>query len=1023
MSRSPSTLARYLALLLPPLAVGLAAVGLASPPGAPDIQVFDGGTGGTPVPVNGTVTFATTAAAVAQSKTFTVKNSGTADLLVSEAIAVPQGFTLMASFPAVPNALLPGNAPAYTIPAGASASFTVALNSAAAGNFAGTVSFATNVVGAVPSKNPFVFNVVGKAVPSPSVRYIDEQDAGCTLTSGWGKFSAVGASFKHPFQQSLARVAPTPTPGTPTETATWTFSGLEPGQYTVSATWVGFPWAATNTPFSVFDGSTNLTPAPLRVDQTRDAAGLADGASVWQGLGTFTVTGSTLVVQMTNDANAMPDADGVRVERAGYGGAIVDDSGPGFTTRGTWILHDPQTANSFQGEAIWTAPHSPGGRPPATATWTFAVAPGTYRVMAGFNGYSWAATDAPYSVFDGTTNLTPAPVLVDQTTTPGDLLDARAAWKDLGFYTVTGTSLSVQLSNQASGQVSADAVRVERVNTPTTPSVADTVRLLEQATWGPTPALITQVQGLGLGPWLDQQFAAASSSYPTLPLYNTNDNVTGNTTTSAYGDPTVSGNPARSAELRDNYTMYPLQNRLFTNALYGNDQLRQRLTWALHKIWVISGVDIRQPSWVAPYLQTLNNNAFGNYRTLMYQVTLNPGMGAYLNMAGSSKAAPNENYPREIMQLFTIGLVELNPDGSQKLTGTPPAPIPTYDQNLVDNMTKVFTGWNFAPAVASGIPDYIDPLLLGGATTENPRNHDFTQKALLRGFVEPARTSSVANAYLDLNEGLDNIYAHPNLAPFICKQLIQQLVTSNPSPAYVARVVDTFQRNSTNANQLREVVRAILLDPEARGDRKSAANYGHLKEPVLYICNLMRMFNALSADRTQNSDGYLDPYTVLQGQDAWRPPSVFSYFAPGVTVPGSGPPPLTGPEFGLMTTSTAIQRANFVNQCFAPASGRTIDVVRAAGTSPSGADPNGGQLVPTGPLGTSVDVSFLLPNAGNPGALADQLNTLMLHGTMTPEMKSAVVTAVNAVSASNALKRVRTAVYLVASSSQYQVQR
>jgi hypothetical protein len=183
------------------------------------------------------------------------------------------------------------------------------------------------------------------------------------------------------------------------------------------------------------------------------------------------------------------------------------------------------------------------------------------------------------------------------------------------------------------------------------------------------------------------------------------------------------------------------------------------------------------------------------------------------------------------------------------------------------------------------------------------------------------------------------------------------------------------------------------------------------------------MFGALSDDLSQNSDGYLNPKAVAMGQDAFRPPSVFSYFSPSKVAVG-GNPPVLGPEFQLYTTSTALARVNFVNSSFTPNSGRAVDVVQGHGTSPSGTDPATGlPLVPTGPLGTAVDVSFLLGLAGDPSGLADQLDLLMLHGTMTADMKAAVVTAVSAVSASNPRKRVHTAVYLVASSSQYQVQR
>jgi uncharacterized protein (DUF1800 family) len=1003
---------RSRAWLLPSLVLAGLASALLAQSGTPAVSVFRDTV---PVPLNGTVAFGGTPVGVASPVVFTVTNTGGGTLLVSEAVSVPTGFTLMASLPGVPNGTLPTNVPAYSLAGGQSATFTVALNSATAGAFSGgEVAFQTND----PTKTRFAFRVTGTALPPPGVRYADDNDPAFTFTSGWTQnVTTPGTSGRLPFQRALSRASA----GTGTETATWSFTGLEPGDYAVAATWVGYSWAATNAPFTVCDDTTPL--GTVRVNQQSDAGGSADGASAWQDLGTFTITGSRLAVKLTDDANGAVFADAVRVTRVGYPGGVIDDSSGGdlFTfADGSWQKNYAEAGNKSFQRASARARGVSKTTPTARARWTFTVAPGAYRVLAGYYGYSWAATNSPFRVYDKTILL--ATRRVNQRVTPADQGDGGVGWADLGFYTVTSNSLVVELGNDsANGWVNADAVRVERVNTPTTPSAPDTVRLLEQATWGPTPALIDAVRAAGFSAWLDGQFSAAATSYPLLPLYNTNNNVTNDNTTSCYGDPTVAGNPARSACVRDNYSMYPLQNRLFVNALYGEDQLRQRVAWALHKIWVVSGVDLSQPSWVAPYLRILSDEALDNYRSLMYKITLSAAMGNYLDMAGSSRVRPNENYPRELMQLFTVGLEELNPDGSRKLSGG--LPIPTYDQTLVTSMTKVFTGWNFAPRVADGIPNYIDPMRLNGAATENPTNHDFTSKALLRGFVQPARASSVANAYLDLNEGLDNIYNHPNVGPFVVKQLIQQLVTSNPSAGYVARVVDVFNRNKANANQMREVARAILLDPEARGDRKNADNYGHLKEPVLYVASLARLFDPKSADRTANSDGYLNPDATNLGQDAFRPASVFSYFSPFKVAVG-GSPPVLGPEFQIQTTSTVLRRANFVNQSVAPNSGRTIDVIRAAGTTPSGIDPVTGQpLVPTGPAGTSLDLSPLYPLAATPSALVDQLNGLMMHGAMSAEMKADLVTAVAAVAATNAKKRVRTAVYLIASSSQYQVQK
>jgi uncharacterized protein (DUF1800 family) len=506
------------------------------------------------------------------------------------------------------------------------------------------------------------------------------------------------------------------------------------------------------------------------------------------------------------------------------------------------------------------------------------------------------------------------------------------------------------------------------------PSTSDAIRFLEQSTWGPTPALLDHVKAVGFDRFLDEQFNAPASSYPTMTLYPTR------------RDEAVC--PAASTCQRDNYTMYPLQNRFFVNALYGEDQLRQRVAFALHQIIVVSGVEITQPSWVAPYLQILDRNAFGNYRQLLLKITLNPAMGNYLDINNNNRALPNENYAREVLQLFSIGTVRLNIDGTQQLDGNGQA-IPAYTQDHVNNFARVFTGWRFATAPAAGVPNYLDPMVAVAA------NHDTGVKTLLNGRVLP----SGQTAAKDLSDALDNIFEDDNIGPFISKQLIQHLVTSNPSPAYVARVASVFNGSLGVRGDLKAVVRTILLDPEARGDQKVDGSYGRLKHPAQYIANVLRAFDAKSADLATRSDGYLNPQAVNMGMDLFRPPSVFSYFSPSGTVPGSGG--VRGPEFGLMTTSTALRRANFIN---------TMAFSRiAVGTN--------------SPAGTALDLAPLQALAGNPGALVDSLNTLLLHGSMSSEMRASIVSAVTAVAASNPLKRARTALYLVASSSQYQVER
>ena len=515
----------------------------------------------------------------------------------------------------------------------------------------------------------------------------------------------------------------------------------------------------------------------------------------------------------------------------------------------------------------------------------------------------------------------------------------------------------------ASESMRAQAFRVD---------TAEIVRFLEQSTWGPTPELIAHVRDVGIGDFLDEQFEAPMTGYPPMELYpTTRDQATC---------------PNGSACQRDNYTMHPLQTRFFRNALYGEDQLRQRVAFALHQIIVVSGIDITLPGWMTPYLQTLYRNAFGDYRDLLYEITLNPAMGNYLDINGNSRTRPNENYAREVLQLFSIGTVLLNPDGTPQLDRDG-LPLPAYDQTTVDNFSRVFTGLRFAAAPRAGVPNYIDPMVV------NEPQHDTDQKVLLNGVILPAGQDTDR----DLKVAVDNIAGHPNVAPFIAKQLIQHLVTSNPSPDYVRRVADAYEGPIWRRRNLRSVVRRILLDPEAR-KRPTDPSFGRLRHPVQFITSVLRAFNARSADGSAESDGVLYPQSATMGMDLFRPPSVFSYFSPFGGLPGGNG--LRGPEFGVLSTSTALARLNFVN---------TMVYSRIA------AGANG--------AGTSIDLSPLQPLAATPADLVNELDTRLLHGSMSQPMRDSIGGAVNAVPASDPLRRVRTAVYLVLTSSQYQVQR
>jgi uncharacterized protein (DUF1800 family) len=520
----------------------------------------------------------------------------------------------------------------------------------------------------------------------------------------------------------------------------------------------------------------------------------------------------------------------------------------------------------------------------------------------------------------------------------------------------------------------------------------DGVRFLEQASWGPTPSDLAHLRSIGFRAYLNEQFNLPASSYPSLALVADDSNT---------GCPQADATQ-RNICLRDSYSMYPLQRRFFVNALYGPDQLRQRVAFALHKIMVVSGRDINVASWMTPYLRLFDQHAFGNFRQLLQDITLNPAMGSYLDMASSRKTNPNENYAREILQLFSVGQDQLNPDGTPALDAQGNR-IPTYDQTTITNFARVFTGWAI-PVASAGTHDYINPMVV---SSEN--NHDTGQKVLLNGQTLAANQNSTQ----DLNAALDNIFNHPNVGPFIGKQLIQSLVTSNPSPAYVQRVAAVFNNNGAGVRgDLKAVVTAVLLDPEARGDAKTDPNYGHLREPVLYIANILRAYGARSADGTTSSDGYLAPRGVEMDQDLFRPPTVFSYFPADYGLPGSD---LFGPEFGVLSTTTSLKRANFVNLIVYTGIAKSTDATQNA------------------PDGTSLNFTALQGLADNPPQLVDALNLQispnvvpLMHGTMSAAVRAAIISAVQSIPTTDSqyqLKRARVAAYLVATSSQYQVEK
>src|SRR3984885_11057326 len=498
-------------------------------------------------------------------------------------------------------------------------------------------------------------------------------------------------------------------------------------------------------------------------------------------------------------------------------------------------------------------------------------------------------------------------------------------------------------------------------STPQMPASA-AARFLDQATWGPTPASIAQLQQLGIDNWLDAQFALNTSNIPDQPML------------------TSAG--------KNNDDIHPAQAAFFQNTVTGQDQLRQRVAFALSQIWVVSFSGLPVAYAYPPYWRIFRDNAFGNYRDLIHAVTLSPAMGRYLNMANNNKANPakntsaNENYARELMQLFTLGLAQLNPDGTP-VPGQNNIPVPTYDQTVVTNMAKVVTGWTY-PTAPGATPKKNNPEYFFGQMFPVEAEHDTTAKAIFGNINIPAGQT----AEQDLDSLLDALMAQPTMAPFVSQQLIQHLVTSNPSPQYIGRVSSVFQNDGSGATgNLQAVINAILTDPEARaGDDPTAttnnANFGHMREPVLFLSNLLR---GLNATLTSNSAIYRDSSEL--GEDVFDAPSVFSYFSPQYRIPGG----LLAPEFQIYTTQTAADRADMVNAILYGA----ID------------------------KGTTVSLAPFVQQAGSTSSLLSTISSVFLHGSMPAALELAATDAVNAASTPTA--RTQAALYVVLTSDEYQI--
>lgn len=503
------------------------------------------------------------------------------------------------------------------------------------------------------------------------------------------------------------------------------------------------------------------------------------------------------------------------------------------------------------------------------------------------------------------------------------------------------------------------------------PTLTQAARFLAQATPGVDKFQIVALTASDYGTWIESQFAAPR--------------------TQGHFDWLLTNGYAVESN-RNNAN--GIDNTIWRKLVSSPDPLRQRVVLALSELLVVSVTGLQSP-WrqfaAAHYLDILEDNAFGNYRQLLQEVTLSPAMGVYLTYRGNSKASaggaqPDENYAREVMQLFTIGLLQLDANGV-------PSAVETYGGSDVSQLARVFTGWDYD---MSGLTAPYPPDVQRRPMTQTPSRYETGSKTFL-GTTIPAGTS----ASQSLAIALDTLFNHPNCGPFVGRQLIQRLVTSNPSPAYVGRVAHAFANNGQGIRgDLRAVLRAILLDEEARdAGLASGASFGKLREPVVRFLNWARGFRATSPSG-QWAIGDLSSASTRLGQSPLRSPTVFNFFRPGYVPPGTSlaQAGLTAPELQITNESSVAAYVNFMQRA----------------------------VVGLGVGDLQADYASLLSLAGSAPALLDEINLVVAAGQLSGSTLAMLATALSSIDASTDTgkrNRIYAALTLVMAAPEYIVQK
>ena len=550
--------------------------------------------------------------------------------------------------------------------------------------------------------------------------------------------------------------------------------------------------------------------------------------------------------------------------------------------------------------------------------------------------------------------------------------DGQESPVDASAWAVAAPALALALAacgDGGSGGTTAGATAstapVVVVDAPITTAQAS--RLLAQGTMGATTASIQAVIDKGYAGWLDAQFATARTTIFWDWLNANGYNVAANVNSETGWDPAI-----------------------WSQLISAPDQLRQRVGMALLDMLVvgIGGINLNWKQFaMAAYADVLWDNAFGNYRQILDGITFNAAMGSFLTFLGNRKAnattgaQPDENYARELMQLFTLGLYQLNMDGSVKTGGG--AALETYTPADVSGLARVFTGLNLANSTSTTPDRYKLPLVMTASS------HEAGTSTFLGTTVSGEGVAAIKTA-------LDAIFAHPNLPPFVSKQLIQRLVTSNPSPAYVGRVSAVFADNGKGVRgDLQAVVRAILTDTEARADAAlTASSAGKLREPVMRLTNWARAFGATSPSSAW-AIGDTSSTTNRLGQSPGRSSTVFNFFRPGYAPPSTAisAAGLVAPEFQITNEQTVVAYVNYIYAL----------IVNGAGDA-------------------KADYTAILAKAGDSQALVDQVNLLLAASQLSVATVASIKAAVDSIAttATNAAQnRVNTAILLTLASPDY----